>query len=161
MSGAQTGPTMSPAPRPASFRKERHLLKHFEHIGMATGNLDACLGFYVGLLGLELVLRKSAPKGGGELAFADAGGAMLEIFAPPGPMQAPARRLPDNEVGVRHLTFTFENVDETHARLMAAGVENVEAPRDAFNRELFSRVAFVRDPDGNVVELVQRQISAP
>ncbi len=131
------------------------MLKHFEHVGMATGDLEACLHFYVDLMGLKLVLRKSSPGGRGEVVFLDAGGAMLEIVAPGGTVE-PARTVPNGEAGLRHLTFTVENVDEAFAELTAAGVEPVEAPRDAINREMLARVAFVRDPDGIIVELAQR-----
>ncbi len=131
------------------------MLKHFEHVGMTVSDLDRSLAFYVDLLGLKLVLRKPTPNGG-ELAFLDAGGGMLEISAPPGPVSTPARQVAGNEAGMRHLSFTFEDVAETHARLVAAGVESVEAPRAAYNTEMLSRVAFVRDPDGITVELVER-----
>jgi glyoxylase I family protein len=132
------------------------MLKHFEHVGMTVSDLDRSLGFYVDLLGLNLVLRKPAPSGRGETAFLDAGGAMLEISAPAGPVSTPAREVRSDEAGLRHLSFTFEDIEATHARLVAAGVESVEPPRDAFNTEILSRVAFVRDPDGIVIELVQR-----
>ncbi len=56
------------------------MLKHFEHVGMATGDLEACLHFYVDLMGLKLVLRKSSPGGRGEVVFLDAGGAMLDMI---------------------------------------------------------------------------------
>ncbi len=79
----------------------------------------------------------------------------MEIVAPSGAVQ-PARIAPNGEAGLRHLTFTVENVDEAFAELTAAGVEPVEAPRDAINREMLARVAFVRDPDGIIVELAQR-----
>jgi glyoxylase I family protein len=131
------------------------MLRHFEHVGMTTSNLDACIAFYVDLLGLRLVLRKATPNGG-ELAFLDAGGAMLEIAAPPGLIRTPAREIPNDEAGLRHLTFTVDSVDETFDHLIAAGVKAVERPREAFNREMLARVAFVRDPDGIIVELAQR-----
>ena len=36
------------------------------------------------------------------------------------------------------------------------GVEVLEAPRPAFFTEMIQRVAFVRDPDGIIVELIER-----
>lgn len=124
----------------------------FEHVGMACGDLERTLGFYCGLLGLRLVLRK--PQGQGELAFLGAGGGMLEIFAP-GPLDR-ARDLPPQAAGVRHITFAFDAIDPLVARLTAAGVEIHEQPRPAHNTELLRRVAFCRDPDGLLVELVER-----
>lgn len=131
------------------------VLKNFEHVGMTTGDVEACLAFYVGQLGLTLALRKPNASGG-EVVFLEVAGAMLEIFAPSGPVVRPARTVPRDEAGIRHLTFAFKDVDATYARLIAAGVPSIEPPRDAFTTELFSRVAFVLDPDGNTVELVAK-----
>lgn len=129
------------------------MLIGFEHIGTTSRDLDQTIGFYCNLLGFRLVLRK--PQASGELAFLDAGGGMLEIFAPARDI-APARDVPSNEAGMRHLTLAVTSVDEMIAQLEAAGVETVERPRNANNTELIKRVAFVRDPDGVMVELIER-----
>lgn len=131
------------------------MLKGFEHIGMTVSNLDRSIAFYEGLLGMKLLLRKRQPNGG-EAAFLDAGGGQLEIGQPPGDPITPARRPTNNEVGLKHITIAFDDMDAVYERLMAAGVESVEAPRDAFNQEMLARVGFVLDPDGIVVELAQR-----
>jgi len=132
------------------------MLKGFEHIGIAVSDLDRSLAFYQGLLGMRLILRKPAPGGGGELAFVDTGNGQLEVICPRPKVATPAKRIPNGEAGVRHLTFAFENIEETFNKLIAAGVEPVEKPRDALNTEILTRVAFVLDPDGIVIELAQR-----
>jgi glyoxylase I family protein len=129
------------------------MLRGFEHVGMTSGNLDRTIAFYCDLLGLRLALRKPAAKG--ELAFLDAGGGMLEIFAPASAIDR-SRDVPPAEAGMRHLTFAFDDVDAMIGKLEAAGVEIVERPRDAYNTEMMRRVAFVRDPDGIIVELIER-----
>jgi glyoxylase I family protein len=129
------------------------MLVGFEHVGMTSGNLDRTIAFYRDLIGLRLVLRKS--QASGELAFLDAGGGMLEVFAPAESI-APARDVPPGEAGMRHLTFAVTGLDEFTERLAASGVEIIEHPRDAFNQEMLRRVAFIRDPDGIIVELVER-----
>jgi len=129
------------------------MLIGFEHVGMTSGDLDRTIAFYCDLLGLRLVLRKA--QASGEVAFLDAGGGMLEIFAPATEI-ARVRDVPPEEAGMRHLTFAVSNVDQAISALDAAGVPIHERPRDAFNREIVRRVAFVRDPDGLLVELVER-----
>ncbi len=129
------------------------MLRHFEHVGMTVGDLDRCLAFYCGLLGLRL-LRRRASASGGEVAFLDAGGGQLEIVCPPGGA-GPAWRVPAGESGLRHLTLCVDDVESDFARLEASGVEVIERPRPAHLRDVFARVAFVADPDGNVVELVE------
>jgi glyoxylase I family protein len=121
---------------------------------MATADLDRCLHFYVDLLGLKLLVRRRQSNGG-EVAFVVAGGAMLEIAAPPAPV-APVRPVPRDEAGVRHITFRVEDVVAAYTALLAEGVTGVEPPRDAFNRDMLQRVAFVADPDGVTVELAQK-----
>ena len=128
------------------------MLQGFEHIGMTSGDLDRTIAFYCGLLGFRLALRKSQAKG--EVAFLDAGGGMLEVFAP-GPVDR-ARDVPNLEAGVRHLTFAFTDIGAMIDQLEAAGVEIIERPRIAYNQEMFKRVSFVRDPDGIIIELVER-----
>ena len=82
------------------------MLLGFEHVGMTVSDMDRAIDFYCGLLGLRLALRRTTA--GGDLAFLDAGGGMLEVA------------------------------------------------RDAYNTEMIRRVAFVRDPDGILVELIER-----
>jgi glyoxylase I family protein len=129
------------------------MLIGFEHVGTTSGNLDRTIAFYCDLIGLRLVLRK--PQATGEMAFLDAGGAMLEVFAPTGAI-ASSRDVPMGEAGMRHLTFAVTDVDEMVNRLERAGVPILERPRLAHNTELIRRVAFVRDPDGIIVELIER-----
>ena len=131
------------------------MIKSFEHIGMVTGDMDRSLAFYRDLLGLRLHLRK-AMANGTEVAFLDTAGGMLEIFAPSGGAR-PASDLPPATAGVLHITFLVESVDESFAKLEAAGVEIKERPRPAVNSEVLDRVAFLRDPDGIVVEIAERR----
>lgn len=131
------------------------MLKNFEHIGMTVSDMDLSIAFYEGLLGLKVLLRKPAKGGGAELAFLDAGGGQLEIVAPGGEI-TPAQDSPPTQAGMRHMTFTYDDINEVFDRLVAAGVTIVEKPREAFNKEILAKVAFVRDPDGIMVELAER-----
>lgn len=125
----------------------------FEHVGMTCRDLDRTIAFYCDLLGLTLALRKKNERG--EMAFLDTGSGMLEIACPAADISR-ARDVPPHEAGTRHLTFAFESVDDAFARLQAAGVDVIEPPRPAYFVEMIKRVAFVRDPDGIMVELVER-----
>ncbi|MGB3336814.1 MAG: VOC family protein [Devosia sp.] len=125
----------------------------FEHVGMTCGDLDRTIAFYCDLLGLTLALRKTNERG--ELAFLDTGSGMLEIACPIADI-ARSRDVPPHEAGMRHLTFAVDSVDTMIEQLEAAGVTIVEPPRNAINTELIRRLAFVRDPDGILVELIER-----
>src|SRR5262245_23136681 len=79
------------------------MIKGFEHVGMVTGDMDRSLAFYRDLLGLRLHLRKTMANGT-DVAFLDAGGGMLEIFASPGGASR-STDLPAATSGVLHITF--------------------------------------------------------
>jgi len=129
------------------------VLKGFEHVGITVRNIDRSLAFYVDLLGLKLVVRRPGLHGD-EIAFLSAGNSMLELVCPAtGALLA--EDVAVGRAGVRHLTFDFDNVDETYSRLEAAGVEMVEAPRLAYNADIVRKVAFCRDPDGLLIELTE------
>ncbi|WP_172122791.1 MULTISPECIES: VOC family protein [unclassified Devosia] len=134
------------------------MLQGFEHIGMTSGDLDRTIWFYCDLLGLRLHLRK--PASSGEVAFLDAGGGMLEIFAPAEPVSR-AQDVPPQTAGMRHMTFAFSDIDPVVQRLEEEGLEIIERPRLAHNQDVFKRVAFCRDPDGIIVELAERAASRP
>ncbi|MBI4921270.1 MAG: VOC family protein [Devosia nanyangense] len=131
------------------------MLVGFEHVGMTVSNLDRSIEFYE-LLGLRLRLRKRQPNGG-EVAFMDAGGGQLEMGQPPGTVVTPARRPVKGEAGMAHLTLAVDDVDADYRALTEAGVVGMEAPRAAHNSEILSKVAFVLDPDGIVIELAERR----
>ncbi|ARO26334.1 glyoxalase/bleomycin resistance protein/dioxygenase family protein (plasmid) [Rhizobium sp. TAL182] len=115
------------------------MLKSFEHVGMTVSDMDRSVDFYCGLVGLRLHLRKRMADGA-EIAFLDAGGGMLEIFAPAGGA-ARAVDVPEGTAGLRHLTFLFDDVEETFTRLQKTGVEVKERPRLAINAEVLHKVA--------------------
>ena len=135
------------------------MVQGFEHVGMVSSDLDKTIAFYCGLLGLKEILVKRTGEGG-RIAFLEIGGVMLEIVEPAAGASTPAREVPMSEAGIRHITFRVDDVDAVYDALRAAGVEFTIPPRQAVNAELIRRVAFCRDPDGIVVEFLERQPSA-
>jgi glyoxylase I family protein len=124
-----------------------------EHVGMTCSDVEQTIAFYCGLLGLKLALRKAAPNG--EVIFLDTGAGMLEIGCPVAEITR-SRDVPPHEAGIRHVTFAFSDVDAMVKRLAAAGIEPIEGPRPAYYSEMLKRVVFFRDPDGILVELIER-----
>ena len=129
------------------------MLIGFEHVGMTCIDMDRTIEFYCDQLGLTLALRRKNERG--EMAFLDTGAGMLEVACPIAPISR-SRDVPPHEAGMRHLTFAVSSVDAMFERLEQAGAEILERPRPAFFTEMIQRVAFVRDPDGIIIELVER-----
>lgn len=124
----------------------------FEHVGMTASDPNRTIVFYCDLLGLKLLARHSTETG--DMLFLDTGSGMLEIACPTAAV-ARARDVPPHEAGLRHLTFAVTSVDQTIAVLEAAGTEIVERPRPAIFTDVIKRVAFARDPDGILIELIE------
>ena len=61
--------------------------------------------------------------------------------------------------GVGHTAWTVDDLDAAHARAVEAGGRSVWTPRDTPEPGL--RIAFVADPDGNLVELLSSDEEAP
>ena len=100
------------------------------------------------LLGIELNHR-SGPfaqlrTGETRLAFYERA-AMAETLGLD--LEAPAENAAAFELG-----FYVANVDNAYAELVVSGAKAVTPPQD---RPWGQRTAYVRDPDGNLIELVQ------
>ncbi len=120
-------------------------------VNLYTHDIGAGLGFYRDLLGLEETFRTptDGPPEHVELA---AGGFTLAL----GTVEA-AQRVHgvDAQPGRAAMVVVLwtDDVDATYADVVAAGAPGVQQPHDAGNG---NRNALVRDPDGNLVELVAK-----
>jgi lactoylglutathione lyase len=123
-------------------------LANFDYTVLIVDDLDRALAFYVQTLGLELNHR-SGPyaqlrTGVTRLAFYERS-AMAETLGTP--LEPAAPNAPAFELG-----FFVANVDNAYAELVVSGAEGVTPPAD---RPWGQRTAYVRDPDGNLIELVE------
>lgn len=120
-------------------------------VNLYTSDIEAGLSFYGEHLGFTETFR--TPRQGTpehvELAL---NGFVLGL----GTVEA-ARRVhgvePSPGSPAMVLVIWTDDVDAAFARLTAAGAPAVQAPHDTGNR---NRNALLRDPDGNLVELVAR-----
>ena len=117
------------------------------HVAVTTNSFDRMRAFYVDILGLTVLGGFS----GQEIVFLDAGGTAIELIGEDGPdVGNRARR-----AGWHHLAWEVEDVDAAFAELVAHGVP-VHSPPESFPGAAPTlRIAFLRDPDGNLLELVQ------
>jgi catechol 2,3-dioxygenase-like lactoylglutathione lyase family enzyme len=146
-------------------------VSRIDHVGITTSDLDRSLGFYVDLLGLRLVSRKtlSSPEIAALLgletveiddADLDSGdGRIIEVFRY---LQPAGRRVEHRswDHPTTHIALTVDDMAAVSARLKAAGVEVIStrllkthAPGTPWDGV---QCLYVRDPDGVIVELVQR-----
>jgi catechol 2,3-dioxygenase-like lactoylglutathione lyase family enzyme len=119
-----------------------------DYLILIVEDLDRALGFYVDLLGLRLGHRS------GDYAQLDTGTTRLALYTRSAmaktlgmALDPPAPSAPGFEVG-----FKVADVDAAFAELVARGAPPVTPPMDRFWGQ---RTAYVRDPDGHLVELAQ------
>jgi catechol 2,3-dioxygenase-like lactoylglutathione lyase family enzyme len=111
-------------------------------------DLDRALSFYTGVLGLRLGHRS------GDYAQLDTGATRLALYTRSAmgktlglSLEAPASSAPGFEIG-----FKVTDVDAAFGELVARGGVPVVAPTDRFWGQ---RTAYIRDPDGHLIELAQ------
>jgi catechol 2,3-dioxygenase-like lactoylglutathione lyase family enzyme len=119
-----------------------------DYVVLVVEELDRALGFYVGVLGLELQHR-SGPFA--QLATGATRLALFERHAMQSTLGFPIRA-PDLAAPAFELGFKVADVDEAFAALVARGAPAVTAPTD---RAWGQRTAYVRDPDGHLIELAE------
>jgi len=124
----------------------------FHHSGLPVADLERAIAWYRGVLGLEHTTTARVAEGV-EIAFVvDETGAGVELFALETP-DAEAWEGPIAALRKRHghVAFGVRDLDEVFARALAAGGRPVWNPRPS--PKPGQRIAFVTDPDGNLVEL--------
>jgi lactoylglutathione lyase len=126
------------------------------HAGISVPDLDRSLAWYCAALGLRPGFRFEVPplrlRGGFALGEGDTGVELLELAgsAPGVPKADPPSA---NAVqGINHVCFRVGDLDAAYARALAHGAGAVWDPRAA--PEPGMRMAYVTDPDGNLIELV-------
>jgi lactoylglutathione lyase len=118
-----------------------------DYVVVVVTDLDRSLEFYVGLLGLPLGHRS------GQYAQLDTGPTRLALYQREAMAAILGQALSPPEPGAPgfEIGFKVPDVDAAYAELVAAGAEGAAPPVD---RPWGQRTAYVRDPDGHLVELV-------
>ena len=123
-------------------------VKKLLHTRMRVSDLDQTIQFYTTVLGLEVLERKTSPRGS-QLAFLKVPNseALIELtsFPPSGPVKV--------QEDLVHLAFQVDNLDDTIASLNAKGVKITDGPTQTSSG---SRFIFIDAPDGYEVELIER-----
>ena len=127
----------------------------FVHTSIRTSNMDRSIDFYTRLLGLTLVSRREIPQNNAEIAFLrdpQAKGATLELT-----FYSNQKKFsqPDYEDRVfDHLAFEVTDIKKT---ITAMRNEKVTITDEPFKLSpTGSTIAFVEDPDGTLIELIER-----
>jgi len=124
--------------------------KNCVDIGLVVKDIEKSLGFYHQLLGLEKL--EEVPLWFGTMHRLAFGDSFVKLIDPKEVPEGGTVGL-EKQLGFRYLTFQIANLDEVCSACEAAGI-----PFEVAKMELRPgvKIAMVRDPDGNVVEFVER-----
>ncbi len=135
------------------------------HLGLCVSDLERSLAFYGEVLGFREVGRFRDEHGYSSrllelenvrltAVYLERDGWRIELlhYGQPAAVGAAERR-PMNQLGLTHLSFVVENLDDAAAAVRRAGGSVVEETR----MEMRSRAIFATDPDGVRLELIERE----
>ncbi len=128
----------------------------FVHTSIRTSDMDRSIDFYTRLLGLKLVGRHEIPQNNAEIAFLqdpDEKGAKLELtfyrkqkkFVQPNYED----RLFD------HIAFEIKDMKQTISNMRKNKVTVTDEPFKL--GPTGPLIAFIEDPDGTLIELIERK----
>jgi glyoxylase I family protein len=141
------------------------MLMGFHHAAISTPDLDRFLEFYCDKLGCEVAwtFGWDAPSpeadsvtgltgSAARAAMLKLGESYLEVFEFSAPPASPVNgERPVHEYGITHICLQVKDIHKEYERLKAAGMEFHCPPRAQDSGFL----TYGRDPDGNVVELLE------
>ncbi len=135
------------------------------HTAISTPDLERSVGFYRDHFGFapafdfawdesnEGFQRTHAlPETRGRVVMLERGDSRLEIFEYAKPVPRPADPHRRNvEHGIAHVSFEVKDIEAEYARLRDAGVrfQSEPVPQNTI------KCCYCRDPDGNVIELIE------
>lgn len=140
-------------------------MKAFRHAGIVVSNMEKALRFYRDLLGLRVVKDlnesgeyidnllnlKSAVVHTIKLSC-DGGDSLVELLNFTNP-SVKARDVYPFSIGPTHVAFEVEDLDMIYRKLNKARVSFNSIPQNS--PDGFAKVAFCKDPDGTLIELVE------
>jgi len=143
-------------------------ITRIHHTAVSVADMERSLGFYVDLLGLDLVFDSDISPNplldavvgmddaAGRVCWPMAGDTMLELWQWDHPQGRP---LPDDyrpaDLGVTHFAFVVDDVEATFGRITGAGYPANTEPTDL----RMHLTTYVRGPDGEIIEILEDRVT--
>ena len=117
------------------------------HIAIIGSDYEKSKHFYVDLLGFSVIRENYRKERGDYKIDLLCGEQEIELFVMP---NAPARVNYPEALGLRHLSFKVDSVDETAKELNVKGIETEPVRYDEYTKK---KMTFFHDPDGLPLEI--------
>jgi len=127
----------------------------FAHTSIRTSNMDRSIDFYTRFLGLTLVSRREIPQNNAEIAFlkgSQAQGSTLELTFYRNQKKFVQADYEDRLFD--HLAFEVKDMQKTIAAMRSERITITDEPFKL--SPTGSTIAFVEDPDGTLIELIEK-----
>jgi catechol 2,3-dioxygenase-like lactoylglutathione lyase family enzyme len=130
----------------------------FHHVSLSVADLDAQLDWYARSLGLTQVIERfELPEPRVRTVVLQApNGVRIELIERAGSLRSEIYNDPldtSRGQGYGHWALEVDDVNDVFARLVGSGGEPIWPPADAVQPG--ARFAYVKDPEGNLIELIQ------
>jgi len=128
----------------------------FVHTSIRTSNIDRSIDFYTRIMGLKLLNRHEIPQNNAEIAFLqdpEGKGAKLELT-----FYHKQKKFIQADYEDRifdHIAFEVKNMEQTISTMRKEKITITDEP---FTLGLTGPlIAFIEDPDGTLIELIERK----
>ena len=131
-------------------------IKKIDHLGIAVSSIDSGKKFWQDIMGLELEGTETVEEQKVTTAFMPVGESEVELLESTSPDGPVAKYIEKKGVGLQHVAFRVENIDEALAELKEKGVKLIDqTPRNGAGG---ARIAFLhpKATGGILVELCER-----
>jgi catechol 2,3-dioxygenase-like lactoylglutathione lyase family enzyme len=134
----------------------------FEHAGIAVRDLPAAVAWYRTAFGLRPVFEFTVDGPGlSGVILESPHGYRIELLSRPGSAPGPRSGHPAEAAlteGYGHVALRVPELDPAYRELVARGAGEVLAP--GASPESGVRMAWLADPEGNLIELVEKPLAA-
>ena len=141
------------------------MVKEMHHIGLCVTCMERMMPFYEEILDLKKIedftmegefLDTVQGKPGMDyriVKFQSSEGMIIELLEDRGHQVPPQNENSLQAAGLRHFAFTVDDVDSCYGYMKTYGYETISKPCTSEDGTM--RLFFVRDPENNLVELMQ------
>jgi glyoxylase I family protein len=145
------------------------MIRGIHHVAINTANYDKIINFYRTAFGFEVVAPEFSWRdspyvddvvgmegSAARTVMLKAGTAYLEVFEYFSPPSRVAEPLRPNDRGYTHFAVDTDDIEADYERLKSAGMTFTHKVPDAQDAQGgILRALYGKDPDGNVIELLQ------
>lgn len=146
------------------------MIGRINHVNINCRDMDRQLPFYRDVVGCTVVSSAGTPESGAvfeTIGYPGRRGARTEILAVPGNERGPYieliqwaevgedRTAAPRDIGIARIGFLTRDVDREHAELVAKGADVLGPPHESDVGPVRVRAVFFRDPEGNLLEILQ------